>query len=86
VRSQTTTATDALYRIELGAASNSTGALNTFVVTDGTRLTYNPSNNTLNNVGTVDASLKVKAPTGEFDDLTDGLQTASVTALIRCNC
>ena len=83
VRTATSIATDEDYRLELGAPNNSTGALNTFVVSDGTRLTYNPSTNTLSDVGTVNATAKVKAPTGEFTTLSDGLQSATVSSIIQ---
>jgi hypothetical protein len=83
VRTATSINTDESYRLELGAPNNNTGALNTFVVSDGTRLTYNPKTNTLGNVGTINATVEVDAPTGTFTTLSDGTNSETVTNIIN---
>ena len=55
-RTGTTTAENKNYRVMLGEDNNNTGASNCYVVTDQSRLYYNPSSNTLT-VGTVNGTV-----------------------------
>ena len=58
-RTGTTSETNRSYRVMLGTNNNNTGNSRCYVVTDATRLYYNPSTNTLTlgNGGTVNANL-----------------------------
>ena len=66
-RTNTDIATNLDYRVLLGNDNNTDGLSFTYVVSDATRLTYNPSTDLLSNVSKIDTSITGTVSTGTLN-------------------